>query len=379
MTRRPRRNHTPAFKAKVALAAIRGEQTLVELSQQFDVHANQIKQWKDQLLEGATGVFGDEAKTEPAAPTVDIKTLHAKIGELTLENDFLGRSARQGGIAGRKEMIDRVHKLSVSRQAKLLGFSRGSVYYLPRPVPDGDLALMRRIDELHLDYPFAGSRMLQGLLKADGLETGRLHVATLMKKMGIEAIYRRPNTSKPAPGHKIYPYLLRNLAVTRPNHAWAMDITYVPMARGFVYLCAVVDWFSRRVLSWRLSITMETAFCIEAVEEALARYGKPDIFNTDQGSQFTSMDFTAVLKKAEIAISMDGKGAWRDNVFVERLWRSIKYEEVYLHAYETVPEARAGIGRYLAFYNSRRPHSSLDRQTPDQAYFNALTPMMVAA
>ena len=269
-------------------------------------------------------------------------------------------------------MIDREHKLSVVRQAKLLGFSRGSVYYLPRPVSDGDLALMRRIDELHLDYPFAGSRMLQGLLRGEGLETGRLHVATLMKKMGIEAIYRRPNTSKPAPGHKIYPYLLRKLTVARPNQVWAMDLTYIPMARGFVYLCAVVDWFSRRVLSWRLSITMEAAFCIEAVEEALARYGKPDIFNTDQGSQFTSMDFTAVLKKAEIAISMDGKGAWRDNVFVERLWRSIKYEEVYLHAYKTVSEARAAIGRYLNFYNTRRPHSSLDRQTPDKAYFNAL-------
>ncbi|WFR97879.1 IS3 family transposase [Rhizobium tumorigenes] len=379
MTRRPRRNHSPAFKAKVALAAIRGEQTLVELSQQFDVHANQIKQWKDQLLEGATGVFSDEAKAEPAGPTVDVKTLHAKIGELTLENGFFIRCARQGGIAGRKEMIDRSHTLSVAHQAKLLGFSRGSVYYMPRPVPDGDLALMRRIDELHLDYPFAGSRMLQGLLRGEGLETGRLHIATLMKKMSIEAIYRRPNTSKPAPGHKIYPYLLRKLAVTRPNQVWAMDITYVPMARGFVYLCAVVDWFSRRVLSWRLSITMEAAFCIEAVEEALARYGKPDIFNTDQGSQFTSVDFTAVLKKAEIAISMDGKGAWRDNVFVERLWRSIKYEEVYLHAYNTVSEARVGIGRYLTFYNSRRPHSSLDRQTPDQAYFNALAPMMVAA
>ncbi|MEW9616246.1 IS3 family transposase [Shinella sp. S4-D37] len=379
MTRRPRRNHSPAFKAKVALAAIRGEQTLVELSQQFDVHANQIKQWKDQLLEGATGVFGDETKAEPSGPTIDVKTLHAKIGELTQENGFFIRCARQGGIAGRKEMIDREHKLSVVRQAKLLGFSRGSVYYLPRPVSDGDLALMRRIDELHLDYPFAGSRMLQGLLRGEGLETGRRHVATLMKKMGIEAIYRRPNTSKPAPGHKIYPYLLRKLAVTRPNQVWAMDLTYIPMARGFVYLCAVVDWFSRKVLSWRLSITMEAAFCIEAVEEALARHGRPEIFNTDQGSQFTSIDFTAVLKRSQIAISMDGKGAWRDNVFVERLWRSIKYEEVYLHAYKTVSEARAGIARYLNFYNTRRPHSSLDRRTPDQAYFNALTPLMVAA
>lgn len=248
-------------------------------------------------------------------------------------------------------MINRNHKLSVSRQARILGISRGSVYYLPRTVCAADLVMMRRIDELHLDYSFAGSRMLQGLLKAEGHDVGRLHVRPLMRKMGIEAIYRRPNTSKPAPGHKVYPYLLKNLAITRPNQVWAMDISYIPMARGFVYLCAVVDWFSRRVLSWKLSITLETAFCVEAVEEALSSYGKPEIFNTDQGSQFTSTDFIKLLKDAEISISMDGKGAWRDNVFVERLWRSIKYEEVYLHAYNTVSEARLGIGRYLAFYN----------------------------
>ena len=206
-----------------------------------------------------------------------------------------------------------------------------------------------------------------------------MHVRTLMKRMGVEAIYRRPNTSKPAPGHKIYPYLLRTLPVTHPNQVWAMDITYIPMARGFVYLAAVVDWFTRRVLSWRLSIMLEQGFCIEAVEEALARYDKPDIFNTDQGSQFTSIDFIKSLKDAEVAISMDGKGAWRDNVFVERLWRTIKYEEVYLRAYDDVPKARAAIGKYLTFYNSKRPHSSLCYQTPDQAYFKALQPTPVAA
>jgi putative transposase len=265
-------------------------------------------------------------------------------------------------------MIDRKHDLPITRQAKALNISRGSVYYLPRSVSAADLAIMRRLDELHLEYPFAGSRMLRDLLAADGLQSGRLHVARLMKRMGIEALYRKPNTSKPAPGHKIYPYLLRKLAITRANQAWAMDITYVPMARGFVYLAAVVDWFSRRVLSWRLSITMEAGFCIEALEEALAKYGKPEIFNTDQGSQFTSLAFTGVLIRNDIAISMDGKGSWRDNVFVERLWRTVKYEEVYLRAYETVSEARASIGRYLGFYNSRRPHSSLDRLTPDQAY-----------
>jgi len=275
-------------------------------------------------------------------------------------------------------MIDGDHGLSIAKQAKALEISRGSVYYSPKAVSPADLATMRRMDELHLDFPFAGSRMLRDLLNREGVEVGRRHVATLMKRMGIAALYRKPNTSKPAAGHKIYPYLLRGVTVDRPDQAWAMDFTYVPMARGFVYLAAVVDWYSRRVLAWRLSITMEAAFCVEALEEALARHGKPDVFNTDQGSQFTGQDFTGVLLKAGVAISMDGKGAWRDNVFVERLWRSIKYEEIYLKAYDTVGEARASIGRYLAFYNGRRPHSSLDRKTPDQAYFDRL-PQTAAA
>jgi putative transposase len=275
-------------------------------------------------------------------------------------------------------MIDRQHDLPITKQAEALGISRSSVYYLPRPVPVADLALMRRMDELHLDLPFAGSRMLRDLLNAEGAKIGRRHVATLMRRMGIEAIYRRPNTSKPAPGHKVYPYLLRDLPVTRPDQVWAMDLTYIPMERGFVYLAAVIDWFSRRVLAWRLSITMEAAFCVETLEEALARHGRPEIFNTDQGSQFTGGAFTGVLTRNKIAISMDGKGAWRDNILVERLWRSVKYEEVYLRAYDTVAEARASIGRYLSFYNTRRPHSSLDRQTPDRAYFTRL-PQIAAA
>lgn len=276
-------------------------------------------------------------------------------------------------------MIDRSHELPIARQASELGISRGSVYYLPRPTPDADLALMRRIDKLHLEYPFAGSRMLQGLLKAEGHEAGRLHVSTLMKKMAVEALYRRPRTSKPAPGHRIYPYLLRKMAVTRPNQVWAMDITYVPLSRGFVYLAAVIDWFSRKVLAWRLSITLSADFCIEALDEAFARHGTPEIFNTDQGSQFTCVDFTRVLKNAGTAISMDGKGAWRDNVFIERLWRTVKYEEVYLRAYASVSEARASIGRYLSFYNRTRPHSSLGGRTPDQAYLSGLQPIPAAA
>ena len=269
-------------------------------------------------------------------------------------------------------MIDREHDLPITKQAKVLRISRGSVYYLPRPVSATDLEVMRRLDRLHLEFPFAGSRMLRGLLTAEGCKIGRRHVKTLMKRMGIEALYRRPRTTKPEPGHKIYPYLLRGMEITRPNQVWAMDLTYIPMARGFVYLAVVLDWFSRRVLAWRLSITMEAAFCVETLEDALARHGKPEIFNTDQGSQFTGSAFTGVLASNGIAISMDGKGAWRDNVFVERLWRSVKYEEVYLRAYDSVSDARVSISRYLDFYNGRRPHSSLDGMTPDQAYFTPL-------
>ena len=275
-------------------------------------------------------------------------------------------------------MIDRDHDLSLTKQADAVGIARSTVYYLPRPVSAVDLDHMKRIDKLHTEFPFAGSRMLRRLLAIEGSKVGRRHVKTLMRRMGIEALYRRPRTTKPEPGHKIYPYLLRGFEIVRPNQVWATDITYIPMARGFVYLTVVLDWFSRRVLSWRVSVSMDASFCIEALEEALAKHGKPEIFNTDQGSQFTGTAFTGVLIANDIKISMDGKGAWRDNVFVERLWRSVKYEEVYLHAYESVSDARRSLGRYLELYNRRRPHSSLDDRTPDQAYFNPL-PIRVAA
>ncbi len=275
-------------------------------------------------------------------------------------------------------MIDREHELPISRQAKVLGISRGTAYYQPKPFSPRDQTLMNRIDRLHLELPFAGARMLRDLLRQEGHKVGRKHVSTLMKRMGIEALYRKPRTTKPHPGHQVYPYLLRSLPVTRANQVWAMDITYLPMARGFVYLAAVVDWYSRRVLAWKVSTTMDTHFCLEAVEEAIANYGTPEIMNTDQGSQFTSQAFTGLLKENAIRISMDGKGAWRDNVFVERLWRSVKYEEVYLHAYDSVSSARVGLDRYFRFYNGRRPHSSLDRQTPDQVYFESL-PQILAA
>ena len=253
------------------------------------------------------------------------------------------------------------------------------MYYLPRPVSESDLALMRRIDALHLEHPFMGARMLRDSLRREGFVVGRKHVATLMARMGVEPLYRRPRTTRKHPGHQVYPYLLRDLAIERPNQAWGMDITYIPMARGFVYLAAVVDWASRRVLAHRVSISMDTEFCREALEEALARYGSPEIFNTDQGSQFTSAEFLDVLRQRGIRISMDGKGAWRDNVFVERLWRSVKYEEVYLRAYDTVSAARAGLSSYFVFYNARRPHSSLDGKTPDEFYFASLPATRKAA
>jgi putative transposase len=276
-------------------------------------------------------------------------------------------------------MIDRGHALPIKRQAELVGISRGNVYYLPSAVPELDQRLMKRIDALNLEYPFAGSRMLRDMLAREGLEVGRRHVGTLMRRMGIEALYRKPNTSKKQPGHKVYPYLLRGLRIDRANQVWATDITYIPMARGWVYLCAIVDWASRRVLAHRVSITMDAAFCVEALEEALGKYGQPEIFNSDQGSQFTSVAFTAPLLERGVQISMDGRGAWRDNVFVERLWRSIKYEEVYLHAYESVSQAKAGIARYIGFYNSSRPHSSLDKSTPEEFYFATLPKLKAVA
>src|ERR1700730_7750475 len=275
-------------------------------------------------------------------------------------------------------MIDRDHALPITRQAELVGISRGNVYYLPRAVSEADQRLMKRTDGLHREYPFAGSRMLRDMLNREGFEVGRRHVATLMQRMGIEALYRKPNTSKKHPTHKVYPYLLRDQKIDRANQVWATDITYIPMACGWVYLCAIVDWASRRVLAHRVSISMDAAFCLEALEEAFTKYGQPEIFNTDQGSQFTSDDFTGEPHARGVAISMDGKGAWRDNIFVERFWRSIKYEEVYLHAYDSVGQAKASLGRYLDFYNSKRPHSSLAARTPDRTYFDHL-PLLAAA
>ena len=275
-------------------------------------------------------------------------------------------------------MITRDHELPVKRQAELLDISRSSVYYRPRPVRTDTLALMRRIDKLHLELPFAGSRMLRDLLALEGTRAGRHRIRRLMRVMGIEALYRKKNTSARHAEHPVYPYLLRTRIIDRPNQVWAADITFLPMARGFVYLVAIIAWATRKVLSWRLSNTLTADFCVDALEEALSRYGTPEIFNTDQGSQFTSLAFTSVLKANDIRISMDGKGCWRDNVFIERLWKTIKYEEVYLRAYGSVSEARTNLGKYIAFYNQRRPHQANGRVPPDYRYYESL-PQIVAA
>ena len=276
-------------------------------------------------------------------------------------------------------MIDRSGPLPVTRQARLLGLSRSSVYYEPVPESADDLALMAAMDEVHMELPFYGIRRIRNELRDRGFAVGRQHVATLMRTMGIAAIYPKRRTSAPHPGHKVYPYLLRGRDVTAAGQVWCADITYLPLARGFCYLAAVMDWASRRVLSWRLSNTLDAAFCIEALQEALDRYGAPEIFNTDQGSQFTSEGFTGALLSRGVSISMDGRGRWMDNVFIERLWRSVKYEEVYLKGYESLSEARRELAAYFDFYNHRRRHQGLADRTPDEVYWSTLQTEQTAA
>jgi len=276
-------------------------------------------------------------------------------------------------------MIASDHRLSITRQARLLGLARSSVYYRPTATAERDLALMTAIDAIHTELPFYGIRRIRGELLARGFAVGRQRVATLMRRMGISAIAPRRRLSKPAPGHRIYPYLLRDLNISEAGHVWCADVTYLPMRKGFCYLVAVMDWASRRVLSWRLSNTLDAGFCVEALEDALARYDAPAIFNTDQGSQFTSEAFTSVLAGHGVAISMDGRGRWLDNVFIERLWRSVKHEEVYLKAYENLSEARRGLRAYFDFYNHRRRHQGLADRTPDEVYWSTLRTQQAAA
>ncbi len=359
-----RRNHSPQFKAKVAFLAVKGDKTVAELARQFEVHPNQISMWKKkQLGNAADKVFGQGAGSKAAGESKYVNQLESKVGQLTLENDFLSKAL---GRQRRKKLVVRGRALSLVRQCKLLDINRSNIYYKPVGVSPQDEEIMKKIDRIYIKYPFEGSRRMVYALKAQGVQVGRKRV---MRLMGIRGLAPGPQTTKKGGAeHRIYPYLLRGKTVELPGQVWAADITYIEMSRGFVYLCAVMDWHSRKVLSWRVSNTMDSSFCVEALEEALYKYDKPEIFNTDQGSQFTSEEFTGVLKDRDIKISMDGKGSWRDNVFVERLWRSVKYEEVYLMAYESVASAKAGIGKWIDFYNEKRPHQGLGMKTPDEVY-----------
>ncbi|MDO9230716.1 MAG: IS3 family transposase [Syntrophales bacterium] len=376
MSKRPRRNHAPAFKAKVALDALKGEQTLVEIAQRYQIHPNQITEWKKQLLEHAPDIFSKERKGDQIP---SVKDLHAKIGQLSMENDFLFRRARSDRRCERKMMIDKEDKLPVTRQCDLLDLNRSFVYYTPVPLSAKDMELMRKIDEIHLATPFYGSRKIRNDLWAKGYDVGRDRVRRLMRRMGIEALYVKPRLSLAHPGHVKYPYLLRGLEIARANHVWAADITYIPMAKGFCYLVAIMDWASRMVLAWRLSNTLDSSFCVDALEEAIAKYGCPEIFNTDQGSQFTAEAFTGTLRSKGISISMDGKGRWMDNVFIERLWKSVKYEDIYLKGYSSMAEVKKGLASYFTFYNEKRWHQNFDRETPAMVYFNTLPQKQAAA
>ncbi|WP_430700912.1 IS3 family transposase [Pontivivens nitratireducens] len=365
-----RKQHAPEFKAKVALEALKGEETAAELASRFGVHPTMIHQWKRVLLEGASGVFERGGRKKPEIDEEQVKELHAKIGELAVANFFLGTKAEALGREVRRGMIEPDHPdLSIGQQCKLLSIARSSFYYTPKGESEQNLGLMRRIDEQFLETPFFGVRQMTWHLSNDGHLVNEKRIRRLMRLMGLMPIYQKPNTSRPTKGHKTYPYLLRCLRVERPNQVWCSDITYLPMGRGFLYLVAIMDWHTRKVLSWRISNTLEADFCVEALNEAIHKFGPPEIMNTDQGSQFTSFAWTDRLRRSSVRISMDGKGRFLDNIFIERLWRTLKYECVYLHAWETGSETKAAIRKWMTFYNHQRPHSALGGQPPALVYW----------
>nr|WP_296430358.1 IS3 family transposase [Roseovarius sp. BRH_c41] len=374
-----RKTHTPDFKAKVALEAIREEMTLAELSKKYGVHPNQISTWKRAAIENMATAFTRRGADPGKVNEAEIEKLHSKIGQLVVERDFLANASVQPARDARQKMVSKDHELSQRRQCALLQLSRSTLYYRPKGESAENLRFMEIIDKQFLETPWYGSRQMARHMKRQGHKCGRHRVRRLMRLMRLVPIYQEPNTSKKRPAHKIYPYLLKGLAITRPNQVWCADITYIRMERGFLYLVAIMDWYSRKVLAWRLSNTLEADFCVAALKEALATYGPPEIFNTDQGSQFTSSDWIDELKEAKVKISMDGKGRWIDNRMIERLWRSLKYECVYLRAFETGSQAREGIGRWLAYYNAERPHSTHGILTPDEVHANRTEPMRIAA
>ncbi|MFD2781760.1 IS3 family transposase [Novosphingobium pokkalii] len=364
-----RKRYSADFKAKVAMEAIRGDLTLAELAAKHGVHHTMIGAWKRQAMDGMASLFDGGDQAAKASSEAEIEKLHAKIGQLLVERDFWQEPLRSMSMDRRRRMIEPDNAdLSITAQCRLLSISRSGYYCAPVPENGATLALMAVIDQVFMDCPWYGSRQMARHLQRMGHAVGRRRARRLMARMGLAAIYQRPRTSDPHPEHRIYPYLLRDLAIIRPNQVWCADVTYLPMRRGFLYLVAIMDWATRKVLAWRISNTMDAGFCVEALEDAMARHGKPEIFNTDQGSQFTSHAFTSALREAAGRISMDGRGRWMDNVFIERLWRSVKYECIYLHAFETGSELRAGLGRWFTYYNHHRPHSALAGRTPAEAY-----------
>jgi len=362
-----RKQYSPKFKARVAVEAIRGEKTMNQLAGHFRVHPVQIAHWRKTALEQIEGLFVDGRKKKALDAGADQEALYAQIGRLKVELDWLKNKLAYSTDERRLLVDPALEEISIRRQCQLLGISRSGFYYVPAGESEENLLLMRRIDEQYTKAPFFGSRKMVECLRQQGYPVNRKRVSRLMELMGIQAVYPKPRLSQPGEGHKIYPYLLRGVKIERVNQVWSTDITYIRMAQGFVHLVAILDWFSRFVLSWSLSLTMEMDFCLEALDRALGR-GRPEVFNSDQGSQFTSEKFTGQLEARKIAVSMDGRGRCFDNIFVERLWRSLKYEEVYLRDYQRVAEARAGIGAYFQFYNFERPHQSLDYRTPAAVY-----------
>nr|WP_237377333.1 IS3 family transposase [Sulfidibacter corallicola] len=365
---RKRNNHDPKFKSRVALEAIRGIKTVSELSAQYGVHPTLINRWKKQVIESLPEVFeSGKAPRKPAGESPEIGKLYEQIGRLQVELDWLKKKLNPC-IEEKRLCIEPHHRrLSIRRQCALLGLSRASYYYEPRPERPENLVLMSEIDRIYLDFPYFGSRRMAAFLRDRGYAVNRKRIQRLMRLMALEAVYPKPRTSAANPAHRVYPYLLRDLTITHPNHVWSTDITYVPMRRGYMYLTAIIDWYSRYVVAWEISNTLDGAFCREVLRRALQNK-KPSIFNTDQGAQFTSPKFTEILQEAEVQISMDGKGRALDNVFVERLWRSVKYEHIYLHSYENGLELYHGLHRYFEHYNNERPHQSLGNQKPSEVY-----------
>ncbi|CUI05967.1 Mobile element protein [Janthinobacterium sp. CG23_2] len=374
MTERKKRTvHTAEFKAKVGLEAVRGVKTMSEIAQAYSVHPVMVGQWKKEILEQSKALFEAKRGPKPVDENASEDRLYGEIGRLKMEVDWLKKKVGGVSTEARMSWIDGAEELPLSRQCELAEVVRSTVYRrlvakVPHDADAEDLLLCRLIDEEYTNRPFYGSRRMVVFLRGAGHLVNRKRVQRLMRGMGLAGMAPGPNTSKAHPKHKVYPYLLRGVPVVRPNQVWSTDITYIRLARGFAYLVAVIDWYSRTVLSWRLSNSMDASFCVDCLEDALREHGKPEVFNSDQGSQFTSTVFTDVLKREGVTISMDGRGRALDNIFVERLWRNVKHEDVYLRGYANMAELVVGLAQYFAFYNAERPHQSLGYQTPISVY-----------